>query len=867
LRARQNMGKVFGNLECWTVVRTLRRKLISTGLLIPSLLMAVGFLCPAAHSQSLATVTNLTVPSTKVLGQPFTVAVSVQTTSGVPIPGGQVELYNAGVDTGLSATTNNSGIVTFLFGAGNALYVGNYTLGANFLGTTGYAASSTAMTAPLAITSPTYTTQPDGLQVTTVTPGSGTGAVSGQKITVEYTGFYQSTGEEFDESLAHTPYTFVYTLNVSPEQVIQGFDEGTVGITPGETRVLVIPSSLGYMDGDVRIFVVHCLSVGPNTGVGSTTQLAFVQPPTATSSGVINPAVTVVLLDANGNVNITDSSPVTLSLYGNPRGVTLDGTTVVSAQAGVATFADIVPSAQGTYDLVAQDGNLSITSTPFIVTTGGVPTATTLSLRVGPSPSIYGSPVTVTATLSPSSSQGVSSNGGTVTFLNGTTVLGTGTLTSGIASLTSSLLPAGTDSITAQFAGNSTFAASAAAVPLVVRPAPLTVTGSNVSRLFGAANPALTATASGAVNGDVFTVSATTTATQSSPVGSYPVAPTASGANLADYTITTVNGILTVTQAVPTITWSAPAAIVVGTALSSAQLNATASVPGTFVYNPAAGTVPAMGNDTLAVTFTPTDSIDYKSATATVILTVNAPPNPTPVASGLSPGFTSTGSAAFTLTVTGSGFTSASVVYFGSSALTTQFVSATQVTAAVTAVQIATAGITGITVQTPAPGGGTSNSLQFEVDNSSGKGSTFTTLTATVTRGASATYDVTLPSGATNISVSCLNLPAGAACSYSATSNALTITTSTTTPTGVYQITVVFTETLPETETGFILLPFFLLPLLLVGRRMTYRRIGPTIWLAMALIAATTFVTGCSGSGSGSTHTITSSGTVTLTVQ
>ena len=39
------------------------------------------------------------------------------------------------------------------------------------------------------------------------------------------------------------------------------------------------------------------------------------------------------------------------------------------------------------------------------------------------------------------------------------------------------------------------------------------------------------------------------------------------------------------------ITWANPAGIVYGTALGSAQLDATASVPGTFTYSPAAGTV------------------------------------------------------------------------------------------------------------------------------------------------------------------------------------------------------------------------------------------------------------------------------------
>jgi probable HAF family extracellular repeat protein len=82
----------------------------------------------------------------------------------------------------------------------------------------------------------------------------------------------------------------------------------------------------------------------------------------------------------------------------------------------------------------------------------------------------------------------------------------------------------------------------------------------------------------------------------------------------------TVNA--TVTTA-PTITWANPAGIVYGTALGAAQLDATASVPGTFTYSPAAGTVLHAGsNQTLTVTFTPTDATDYAAATATVKLDV-----------------------------------------------------------------------------------------------------------------------------------------------------------------------------------------------------------------------------------------------------
>jgi hypothetical protein len=93
---------------------------------------------------------------------------------------------------------------------------------------------------------------------------------------------------------------------------------------------------------------------------------------------------------------------------------------------------------------------------------------------------------------------------------------------------------------------------------------------------------------------------------------------------------------ITVNKATPTITWNTPAAVSVGTVLSGAQLNATASfggasVPGTFTYIPVAGTVISIaGSQTLSVTFTPTDASNYDSATGTVSLNVTGAPPPGP---------------------------------------------------------------------------------------------------------------------------------------------------------------------------------------------------------------------------------------------
>jgi hypothetical protein len=92
---------------------------------------------------------------------------------------------------------------------------------------------------------------------------------------------------------------------------------------------------------------------------------------------------------------------------------------------------------------------------------------------------------------------------------------------------------------------------------------------------------------------------------------------------------------VTVGQASPVITWAAPVPVTVGSALSATQLDATASVPGTFIYSPAAGTVLAAGTQQLNTVFSPTDATDYSSTTAQTSLVVGSPtsgptPSPTP---------------------------------------------------------------------------------------------------------------------------------------------------------------------------------------------------------------------------------------------
>ena len=109
--------------------------------------------------------------------------------------------------------------------------------------------------------------------------------------------------------------------------------------------------------------------------------------------------------------------------------------------------------------------------------------------------------------------------------------------------------------------------------------------------------------------------------------GSVQVWPTAS----TRYTLTvegqggnttTRSATVSVRQPV-SLTWTNPAGIIYGAPLGAAQLNATASVAGAFLYSRPAGTILNAGaGQTLSVTFQPSDSQIYMAASASVTIDV-----------------------------------------------------------------------------------------------------------------------------------------------------------------------------------------------------------------------------------------------------
>jgi hypothetical protein len=90
-----------------------------------------------------------------------------------------------------------------------------------------------------------------------------------------------------------------------------------------------------------------------------------------------------------------------------------------------------------------------------------------------------------------------------------------------------------------------------------------------------------------------------------------------------DFNEVTATATINVQKLTASVSWSSPGAIVYGTALGAAQLNATASVPGTFTYNPTAGTLLSAGAaQPLSVTFSPADATNYNGETAGTTINV-----------------------------------------------------------------------------------------------------------------------------------------------------------------------------------------------------------------------------------------------------
>src|SRR5205823_4058238 len=121
--------------------------------------------------------------------------------------------------------------------------------------------------------------------------------------------------------------------------------------------------ALKAVDGSLTTAVSHAFSVT----AAAASKLVFTQQPTSAVHGATLSAVKVAIEDAFGNIVLTNTTSVILSLASGPSGGVLSGTLSVKAVAGVATFTTLKLSKAGTYVLKATDGTLTLGKSKNIV--------------------------------------------------------------------------------------------------------------------------------------------------------------------------------------------------------------------------------------------------------------------------------------------------------------------------------------------------------------------------------------------------------------------------------------------------------------------------------------------------------------------
>ena len=204
-------------------------------------------------------------------------------------------------------------------------------------------------------------------------------------------------------------------------------------------------------------------------------------------------------------------------------------------------------------------------------------------------------------------------------------------------------IPTGQYTVVASFAGSTDYISGAELANFIVAQATPTVSVSDSSGIYSG-TPFVATTAVAGIDGSpgpglegisptlTYYSGTYTTESQLDGVDPLSTAPLQAGsytvlasfAGSADYSSAMELANYTISQATPEVTWGPLASIVYGTPLGAAQLDASANVPGSFKYSLDAGAYLNAGSgQTLSATFTPQDSVDYATITATSTITVD----------------------------------------------------------------------------------------------------------------------------------------------------------------------------------------------------------------------------------------------------
>ncbi len=891
------------------------------------------------------TTTLIVSPTTVMYGEPAVLTAVVGPTAGAT---GTVSFHEG---TSLLGTASLDNSATAVFSV-STLSAGTHTITATYTGDVSFPASASN---PVTLTVTQRTGAGGGASLTvTVNDATRTTSeanppfshtVAGDLVNGDTPATAVTGTPTYSTTAGTTAGTFAITVSgLTSQNYVLAFVPGTLTVVPSlsSTTLATSPSSPQYGD---PVTLTATVTSGA-TGTASFYDGSVLLGQSAVTGGVatlstttLNAGTHTITATYNGDATYASSmsGPATVTVakntapgslltvtvlnesreYGtaNPEfayvvsGTLVNGDTYATAVTGVPVYsvADSPNSPVGSTFPINVSGlvsqNYTLTFVPGTLTI--VNAATTTALTTSVTATQYGDPVTLTATVAPINATG------TVVFSNGSTVLGTATVSGGVATLSTSTLSVGTNTITASYEGDGNYAAStssAATVTVAKRTGPgggaaLTITVTNTSRQYGQGNPAFSYTVSGTlVNGDTYAAAVTgvpvysTTATVTSPVGTYPVSITG-GLSSANYSIAFVNGILTVSKGTPSVTAassqnpSTPAASVTFTATLSA--GATGTV--TFMDGTTAMGAVTVSNGTASFATT-TLSVGTHSITAVyggdanyngvtspalaqvvnktaTIVTVASSRNPAPAGTSIT----------FTATVP-AGATGTVQFLDGTTVLGTGTVSGGTASFSTTTLSVGTHSITAVYSSDATYSGATSSAVSQVITQAvSTLPPTFAVASTTgpqlIPPGASASYSITVTpvNGAFNnvVTLTATNLPLGSSYTFAPT---------TLTP-GSAGATSTFTVSVPKQSAALRRIsktPFAVAVLLLPIALLRRTRARPPRLLLWLLLGLTSFGT-ISGCGAGGyfnqpqqTYTITitatsgnvaNSSTVTLTVQ
>ncbi len=603
--------------------------------------IASGFRYPTA-----TVVTSSSNPANA--GQPvtFTAAVSGFNISGAT---GNVTFYDGG--TALSAVAIINGQAQF---STSSLTLGTHSITASYAGDTNYLSSTSPVVTETIRTTATATALSSSLQTSAfgqsvtftanVSSASGTptGTVSFSDGTTLFGTVALAGGSAALSTSALLPGAHTITANYSGDSnfspssasIAQTVNQAATAtsvssnLNPavwGQSITLsatVTPQYGGTVTGTINFYdgpsLVGTGTVSGNAASANVVLAVGIHSITAVYSGdsnflgstssplsqSVNQATTAIQLFSSANPSYPNQTvyftPTIVSQYGGTISGTVtykQGNTVL-AVLNYPTPYSTTYTTTGTRSITAvysgDNDNLGSTSAVLKQVVNNLPATTTTTVVTSGSPTFINQPVTFASTTT--STYGTITDGESITFYDGATVIGTGFTMHGVASFTTSTLKAGTHTIKASYPGGGTFKASSGTVKQVVNLYP-----SSVSTPSSSLNPS--------VFGQSVTLRSTVTSTA-------PAAPTG--------TVTFKNG----TTSLGTVTLNASGvASLTKTNLSVGALTITAAYNGdSETAKSASSAIAQIVNQaaiSMGLTSTPNPSTNGQSVKFTATLTSN----------------------------------------------------------------------------------------------------------------------------------------------------------------------------------------------------------------------------------------------------